>query len=204
MTGVVLCGGQSTRMGADKGLLATSEGNWAQTAIDKMLGLGVPVVVSVNAAQYPVYSAVLPGLTLIADSPELPLAGPLLALLSVHEQQPADDLLILACDMPLMQPSYLLRLVDQQRLHPEYDAYVFTNDGDLEPLCGLYTASGLARLMETLLSGALRRFSMKHALERLNTFSIPLSAGQRIHFRNLNTPDDLERLLPPGQTPSSP
>jgi len=204
MTGVVLCGGQSTRMGADKGLLATSEGNWAQAAIDKMLGLGLPVVVSVNAGQYPMYSAVFPGLELIADSPELPLKGPLLALLSVHEQRPAEDLLILACDMPHMQPSYLSRLIDQQRLHPEYDAYVFTNDGNLEPLCGLYTASGFATLMGILLGGALQRFSMKHALERLNTFSIPLSAGQQVHFRNLNAPDDLERLLPPGQTPSSP
>ena len=192
-------------MGADKGLLPMpSARNWAQTAIDSMLGLGLPVVVSVNAGQYPVYSAVFPGLELIADSPELPLKGPLLALLSVHEQRPVEDLLVLACDMPLMQASYLLRLLDQQRLHPEYDAYVFTNDGDLEPLCGLYTATGLVTLMDTLLSGALKKFSMKHALERLNTFSIPLSAGQRIHFRNLNAPDDLERLLPPGQTPSSP
>jgi molybdopterin-guanine dinucleotide biosynthesis protein A len=191
-------------MGADKGLLASSEGNWAQTAIDKILGLGFPVVVSVNAAQYPVYSTVFPGLELIADSPELPLAGPLLALLSIHEQRPAEDLLILACDMPLMQPSYLLQLVDQHRLHPEYDAYVFTNDGDFEPLCGLYTARSLAALTDKLLSGALHRFSMKYALERLNTFSTPLSAGQQIHFRNLNAPDDLERVPPPGQTPSSP
>ena len=204
MTGVVLCGGRSTRMGADKGLLASSEGNWAQAAIGKMPGPGLPVVLSVNAAQYRVYAAVFPGLELIVDSPELPLAGPLLALLSIHEKRPAEDLLILACDMPLMQSSYLSGLIDQQRLHPEYDAYVFTNDGHLEPLCGIYTARGLALLMDTLLSGALRRFSMKHALERLNTFSIPLSAGEQIHFRNLNAPDDLERVPPSGQTPSSP
>ncbi len=190
-------------MGADKGLLVSSEGNWAQAAIDKMPGPGFPVVVSVNAAQYPVYSTVFPGLELIADSPELPLAGPLLALLSIHEQRPAEDLLILACDMPLMQSSFLLRLADQQRLHPEYDAYVYTNDNDLEPLCGLYTAGGLAVLMAELLGGALQRFSMKYALERLHSFSIPLSAGQQIHFRNLNAPEDLERIPPPGQTPSS-
>ena len=105
--------------------------------------------------------------------------------------------------MPLMQPSYLSRLTDQQQLHPEYDAYVFTNDGDLEPLCGIYTARGLALLMAKLLSGALQRFSMKHALETLHTFSIPLSIGQQIHFRNLNAPDDLDRAPPSGQTPSS-
>jgi molybdopterin-guanine dinucleotide biosynthesis protein A len=37
MLGIILCGGQSLRMGRDKGLLKLEAKTWAQTAIDKML-----------------------------------------------------------------------------------------------------------------------------------------------------------------------
>ncbi len=36
IVGVVICGGQSSRMGSDKGLLKLEAKTWAQTAIDKM------------------------------------------------------------------------------------------------------------------------------------------------------------------------
>lgn len=32
MTGIILCGGKSSRMGSDKGLLSTSGITWAETA----------------------------------------------------------------------------------------------------------------------------------------------------------------------------
>lgn len=196
MTSVVLCGGQSTRMGTDKGLIPSADGNWAQSAVEKMASLGFPVVLSVNDRQHRAYSMLFPGLELIVDSPELPLAGPLLALLSIHERKPMEDLLIFACDMPLMQPVFFRRLIDQQLGQPAFDAFVFSNDGDLEPLCGLYTARGLATLTDQLHGGTLKRFSMKHALEQLNAFSIPIADDEKVFFSNVNFP-------PPGQTPSS-
>ena len=52
MLGVVLCGGQSSRMGTDKGLIKLNANTWAQAAVDKMLLLKLKVVLSVNATQY--------------------------------------------------------------------------------------------------------------------------------------------------------
>ncbi len=48
MIGLILCGGQSSRMGSDKGLLKLEAKTWAQTAIDKMEILHIPVKISVK------------------------------------------------------------------------------------------------------------------------------------------------------------
>ncbi len=56
MTGVILCGGKSTRMGSDKGLMQYQSITWAELAINKLAELNVPVVLSVNEQQYQLYS----------------------------------------------------------------------------------------------------------------------------------------------------
>ena len=52
MIGVVLCGGQSTRMGSDKGLMKYKSFSFAELAISKLAEFIEQVVLSVNAAQY--------------------------------------------------------------------------------------------------------------------------------------------------------
>ncbi len=197
MTGVILCGGQSTRMGTDKGLIPCSEGIWARAAVDKMATLHLPVVISINPAQHDEYLPFFPPAALIMDDRSLSLPGPLLALLSVHRRIPAEDLLILACDMPMIQPLQLQTLLAGYRQDGSYDAYVYSNEGQFEPMCGLYTAKGLSALLAAHLKGALQRFSMKAALSGIKTLSIPIPEGQKYYFQNMNSRTDLERLIPP-------
>ena len=69
MLGIILCGGQSSRMGSDKGLLKLEAKTWAQTAIDKMTVLNIPVKISVNNQQYSEYATARSGSlqNLVAD-----------------------------------------------------------------------------------------------------------------------------------------
>jgi molybdopterin-guanine dinucleotide biosynthesis protein A len=163
MLGVILCGGQSTRMGSDKGLLKLHANTWTQTAIDKVSELQIPVVVSVNNEQYVDYSSIFPPQQLITDNDSLKMKGPLCGILSVHIQHPQEDILILACDMPLMETELLKELMIhyQQDLA---DAFVFTNDGEPEPLCGIYKATGLAHILHLYQTGQLPKHSMKYML----------------------------------------
>ena len=161
MLGIILCGGQSVRMGTDKGLLKLEAKTWAQTAIDKMAALNIPVKISVNKQQYPEYAAVFSPDDLIADNTLLLLKGPLLGLLSCHLSFPDKDLFILACDMPLMETAILTDLTNKFRQFPNADAYVFTNDNEREPLCGIYTAKGLSSIISLLKNGQLTKYSMK-------------------------------------------
>ena len=181
-------------MGTDKGLLKLDGKTWVQTAIDKMSSLDLQVKVSVNNNQYPAYSAIFPPDQLVSDNQSLIVNGPLSGVLSTHLEHPTDDLFILACDMLMMEPALLEELMARYVSGSSYDAYIFTNNNEPEPLCGIYTAKGLAIILNMLLEGRLIRHSMKFTLEQLRVDAIPVTENQKQYFRNFNTPAESGRL----------
>ena len=194
MLGVILCGGKSTRMGSDKGLLKLHAGTWAQTAVEKLGALEMCVVLSVNCSQYRDYSPIFTIEQLVKDNEELDVHGPLSGVLSVHLKYPQQDLFVLACDMPLMENKILSQLLDAYRNNMTYDAFVFTNEGEPEPLCAIYRAIGLAQIVQMLQKGQLTKHSMKFTIEHLDSFSIPLQDEQKRYFRNFNAHAELNGL----------
>jgi molybdopterin-guanine dinucleotide biosynthesis protein A len=194
MLGVILCGGKSTRMGSDKGLLKLHANTWAQTAVDKIAELELPVVLSVNAAQYADYAAIFSPDQLVTDNMTLQLKGPLCGVLSVHLQYPGEDLLVLACDMPLMEPVFLKELIQQYQSDPDSNAFVYTGDGEPEPLCAIYKAKGLSHIIQLYQTGRLAKHSMKLMIEHLPVNSIPIDAEQKKYFRNFNAHAELNGL----------
>lgn len=204
MTGVILCGGQSNRMGSDKGLLKAplpqqggylnQANTWAQTAVDKLAEFQLPVVISVNKNQYTDYATIFSAQQLITDNDSLQLKGPLAGLLSVHLQHPSEDLLLLACDMPLMETDLLKELLNVYQQYNTADAFVYTNDGEPEPLCGIYKAIGLKHILQLYQSNQLPKHSMKYMLEHVNTHFIPLTDDKKKCFRNFNAHAELNGL----------
>lgn len=191
MTGIILCGGQSSRMGSDKGLLPQDTGNWATHAAVKLAELELPVLFSINPQQFDTYAALFLPEQLIIDHEALTIKGPLLGALSCHLQLPAEDLFVLACDMPFMEPSLLKELHTHYLNDRTALAYVFTNENEPEPLCAIYTAKGLSFVYNMLLDGTLTRHSMKFMLDQLPVHRIPIPASQQTYFRNINAHADL-------------
>lgn len=192
MVGIILCGGQSSRMGSDKGLLVSSEGQlWAQTAINKMAAMQIPVSLVVNRLQYASYAAAFAGTPIITDNEKLELHGPLLGVLSAHLQYPVQHLFALACDMPLMETSVLTELYNKYMESDAYDAFVFTNEEEPEPLCAIYCAKGLAAIADMHKKGLLKRHSMKSMIENLNVCFVPITSEQKKYFTNVNAHADL-------------
>ena len=194
MLGVVLCGGKSTRMGSDKGLLKSETTTWVQSAAEKLKTLGLPVKISVNKDQHKEYSAVFSPNNLIIDEPSLQLHGPLYGVVSSYLHNQGDDLFVLACDMPLMETFLLEKLFRIYQENPEPDAFVYSNDGEPEPLCGIYKAIGLSEILEMYHAQQLTKHSMKFMLDHINTFTVPIPDEYKKFFRNFNAHAELNGL----------
>jgi len=194
MLGIILCGGKSLRMEADKGLLVHQDELWAQIALAKLSLLGIPVKLSVNSAQMLPYTAHFNAQQLIVDDPLINLNGPLLGLLSAHLRAPDEDLFLLACDLLLMEHRVLEKMLYSYRSMGGAEAYIFTKDGQREPMCGIYTAKGLKNIMLKLQTTGLEKHSMKFMLGNLKVFEMELTGNDHLFFRNFNSHADINGL----------
>lgn len=178
-----MCGGQSKRMGTDKGLIPIQDTCWAEHMADKLTAVNLQVSIFVNTSQIEKYSLIFPPQQLIADS--LSIAGPLNGLLSVHTKYPDDDLLLLACDMINMMTETLDYLVKSYRTKPGYNYYVYQNKEYAEPFCGIYTSTALnvsGLKPRSNLSG----LSLQKVLNMGDTLRLPTT--DKDSFMNYNTP----------------
>jgi molybdopterin-guanine dinucleotide biosynthesis protein A len=193
MTGAVLCGGESNRMKADKGMLVLSDKTWAQLAVEKLSVLDLSTIISINPSQRTTYETHFKKAQLIVDHPAFAdVGGPLLGVLSVHRQFPSQDLLILACDFPKMESIVLHYLHDQFKKSTAYEAMCFKIENQVQPLCAIYTATGLVRIMNLYQQKKLGRNSMMHLLELLQTNYLVPDKSWSPYFKNANSKADLD------------
>ena len=176
LIGVILCGGESRRMGRDKGLLEKDGIPWARYMADRLMPYNLPVVFSVNPSQADAYAHAMPGDRLVTDS--VAADGPLKGLLSVHEQFPDKDLLLLGCDMLDMDAPTIERLIEEY-CNNGYNFYAYVENGFFQPLCGIYTAGGLA--------GPPTAVSLQQLLRQGKTKSLVITNNEA--FRNYNKLD---------------
>src|SRR5258708_74381 len=125
LCGIILCGGESRRMGRDKGSLPIGQTTWARHMGDKLGFLRIPVFYSINEFQWTDYAAYIPPDRLVIDATEhaVEVRGPLKGLISAHQKCPGKDLLLIACDMLDLDRQTLEKLVDAYREGGEYDFF---------------------------------------------------------------------------------
>lgn len=195
MLGIVLCGGQSVRMGTDKGLLSHQGKLWAKIAEDKLRAIGLEIKLSINLYQQEKYNDYFQAAQLIADNASLDLKGPLVGVLSAHLENPDTDLFILACDLLLMESRILQKVKEVMEANDSFDAYIYKRDGQQqEPLCGIYTAAGLKKILTLVQTGKLTRHSMKFTLSNLKVCEIRAEDQDYRSFENFNSHAEINGL----------
>lgn len=183
LLGVVLCGGQSTRMGTDKGLLIKDNKPWAVLIAEKLKDAKLPVIISINEKQQDSYLKLFPENSVIVD--HLSIDGPLEGLLSVHDQYPDKDIFLMACDLVDMDQETISTLIQSYSDNPTYDYYVYQHEGFTQPFCAIYTSKALAKVYASLEHDGIKKYSLHDRFEAGNTMYIPIknTAG----FTNYNT-----------------
>ncbi|HTI94170.1 MAG TPA: molybdenum cofactor guanylyltransferase [Puia sp.] len=183
LLGLVLCGGESRRMGSDKGLLLKDGIPWALHMGEKLSPWKMPVFYSINKTQQTAYKAILPSRHLVVDMLDLP--GPLNGLFSLHQRLPKMDILLLACDMIDLDTATIDKVIGAYKENGPFDHYAYQEDGFFQPFCGIYTATGLAAAFDIYRD----KLATDHRLQTLfrqgRTRSLTIDRTEA--FRNYNT-----------------
>jgi molybdopterin-guanine dinucleotide biosynthesis protein A len=188
--GLVLCGGQSQRMGRDKGLLQMSGGSWALNAKHILEPFCGRVFISVNAGQIDNYSSLFPFNDLILDSVET--KGPITGILSAHKEHPRKDFLVLATDMIYMNGQVIRKFLDAYLMDKnQSEVFCFHDKDSLEPLCAIYRAPLLRKWLLKCKANALLDFSLHLLIRKSRVKYLEIPPAHKINFQNINTPESL-------------
>lgn len=191
---VLLTGGKSSRMGRDKGLLIWDNKKWVEIAYNKIKQINNKPFISINTSQVEKYEQLFDKDDLILDYLDIP--GPLGALFGIHRKFPDSDLLVLACDMVLMQSKYLHNLLEAYIKSRDYHCYLYNNNDFIEPLCAIYTSSALDKMLGLFEKSEENKFkySFKQYIDRLNSYKINLNPLDQKFFTNFNNQENLKLL----------
>ncbi len=191
LAGVVLCGGESRRMGRDKATLPFGPEMLLQRIVRQVAEVARPVVVVAAAEQ------TLPPLRddiLIVRDP-VPARGPWQGLSAgLHAMQgKAEAAFVTSCDSPFLAAGWVQRLLD---LLGDRTCAVPFVAGHWQPLSAVYRLDVLAEIDRLLSTGArpLSLFDLVPArrIEAAELHDIDPSLQT---LRNINTPDEYIQAL---------
>jgi len=192
IAGYILAGGESSRMGVDKGLLEIAGVPMiVRTARLVESAVGLPAVVVGTPEKYL-------GLGLRAIADDWPGCGPLGGIATALRASEAEWNLVVACDLPYLTREWLEYLLQRAR-DSELEAVVPMNPAPAnkrgaEPLCAVYHKGGEPALRRALERGV-RKVTDGLAELRVEVIEPAKWKGfdsEGLLFKNMNMPSDYE------------
>jgi len=187
VTGVILAGGQSSRMGSNKALLPYRGGRFIESIFRQMSGLFEDLLlVTNNPEQYAFLDCRM--------VPDLyPGLGALAGLHAGLHHSRTPHIFAVACDMPYLNDALIRALLARRH---QADVVIPESGQGLEPLHAVYGQDCLSAIEQALLSGR-RRIVSFFPNTRVNIFtSDHVATIDRAFssFSNINTPADYFKL----------
>ncbi|MCA0229661.1 MAG: NTP transferase domain-containing protein [Bacteroidetes bacterium] len=181
MNGLILVGGRSTRMGADKSQLSYhAKPQWKY--LFELVSDFAPTYLSCRKEQQHLFGDT----PLLLDSFEV---GPMGGIASAFFAQPESSWLVVACDMPFVNQTTLEYLVAHREAHLPATVFRHPSTGFLEPLVGIWEPTSEKWLREAMTEGA---FSPTKLLRKMDIQG--LACPDERWLQNINTPDDCEKV----------
>jgi len=129
ITGILLAGGKSSRMGTDKGFLKLNKKSFIEYSMEALQPLVSQMIIVANNPDYDVFKIKRID-DLIKD------AGPLAGIYSGLKHSKTEYNLVLSCDIPLMKTEILEKLIEAQ--DGCQDVIQIVSNGKSMPLIALY------------------------------------------------------------------
>lgn len=186
LTGAVLTGGESKRLGFNKAFAEVGGRPMVERVLEVLGGLFEEVIIVTLEGElyeplgYPVYKDLLPGGNALAG---------IHTALSVASN---DKSFLCACDMPFLNPRLIARLVE---LSEEADVVVPKSEAGLEPLHAVYSKSCLPAIEGSIAKGELKLtcYFEEVAVRRVEGEELGALDAEGLSFFNVNTAQDLLR-----------
>ena len=186
MTGIVLAGGRSSRMGRDKSVLPWHNSDLVQTVIGKVGQVCEDIVLVSNQPRnvphrVRVVGDIMPGMG--------PLGGIHAGL--THAKHPLA--FVTACDMPYIAPEAISFLF--QQAGEEWDVVIPTDGDQFEPMFAVYRKTCIPAI-EALLTENRRRIVGFFPLVRVKKIDVSCLRQfdqELTMFTNINTAEEYER-----------
>lgn len=188
VTGLILSGGKSKRMGRPKAFLPYEGSTVIGHIVHEIKDLFNEVFIVANEVE----SFEDLGVDVVKDI--LPHRGPLGGILSGLMTSSNHYAFVMACDMPLIDKRLVRELVSRRQ---DNDVVVLSHPQGIEPLFGVYSKNCIKPLEESLFAGNLSVQDFLSGLkagiyewmpERQDAEALP-------PFFNINTPQDYSRVI---------
>ncbi|WP_179009203.1 molybdenum cofactor guanylyltransferase [Winogradskyella forsetii] len=179
----ILCGGLSTRMQEEKGLVVFKGKTFVDHIIEAVKPITQNIVLVTNNEKYKEF-----GYPLVADIYEN--KGPVGGIYSALNHSRNDHSLILSCDIPNINTAvlnnYLLNTISENQI-----TYLVDNQGEY-PLIGLYSKKVTSIFKEAILKNELKLLDL---IKSLDYKTISIKRKDRNAVKNVNSKEDLQLLL---------
>lgn len=180
--GLVVCGGNSSRMGYDKGSIIYHEKPQKYHLYEILQMFCDKVFISCNSNQL---NKAEKGYMTLTDLPCYENKGPMAALLTAFTHYPENNFLVTGCDYPFISKEEIGKFL--KTITKEKEAAAFYNAGDdlYEPLLAWYSCKSFDLLKKLFTEG---NYSLQCFLRSINADKyIP---ADRFSVISADTPDD--------------
>ncbi len=182
ITGIVLAGGKSSRMGSDKSELKFRNQTFIEHSIKALEGITSDIIIVSNNEKHDSL-----GYTRINDV--ITDFGPVAGIYSGLFNSKTTYNIVLSCDIPLINTSTLQQLINA--IDGKSDSIQFEYQNKTTPLIALYTKNCLSKFKHALENKVHR---LQSVVNTCNPKNILLSEKDATHIQNINTQEDLKAI----------
>lgn len=184
---VIQAGGQSKRMGQDKGLVSLAGRPMIEHVIEGVDGIGDEITITTNNPNGYQYL----GIRMASDTD--PGAGALTGLHTALEASQGETVFVIACDMPFPNQALIQYLLS---LAPKADAVVPFMNNRYQPLHAVYSREPCLQAIRKAIANNQKRaisFYSDINVFKIEEQEISKYSKDELSFFNVNTPTDLAK-----------